>query len=201
MPSTEKPSRCIMVGIALKSSSTEGLPKRVGRPALGPLPQNPSLLLAGPGPARPSLTPHFYRRARAGPAPQIPHFYRRALGPPGPPKSLTFIDGARAVQIPHFCWPDPSLLSARPDPVTPAAVTPRPKNVPLEQPPPISPGLEPSLFGKPSSVSCFRKALRQGRWLVLEDIDRVPAEVLLAAVTEQLFNFCSRERERRVLVV
>ena len=31
----------------------------------------------------------------ASSAPQIPHFYRRALGPLGPPKSLTFIDGAR----------------------------------------------------------------------------------------------------------
>ena len=83
-------------------ATPEGLPNRVGRPALGPKPQNPSLLLAGPGPARPSPTPHFYRRAWAGPAPQIPHFYRRASGPPSPPKSLTFIDGARPPQTPHF---------------------------------------------------------------------------------------------------
>ena len=86
----------------------EGLPKRVGQPALGPLPQNPSLLLAGPGPALPKPlllstgpgrpgppNPSLLSTGLGRPGPQIPHFYRRALGPRGPPKSLTFIDGAR----------------------------------------------------------------------------------------------------------
>ena len=136
--------------VARTVAANEGLPKRVGQPALGPLPQNPSLLLAGPGPARPSPTPHFYRRARAGPAWQIPHLYRRALGPPGPPKSLTFIDGAWPAQTPHFYWPDPSLLSARPGGVTPALPQPALPHAPPEQPPPIALGLAPSLFGKPS---------------------------------------------------
>ena len=56
----------------------------MGRPALGPLPQNPSLLLAGPGPA-----------------PQIPHFYRsfdyilrdlgRETGPRGEKMAVVFM--------------------------------------------------------------------------------------------------------------
>ena len=115
--------------------------------------------------------------------PKTPHFYWLGLGRPGPPQALTLSMGlgwpglcnpsllsagpwpAQPIQIPHFYrrgpasstphfyWPDPSLLSARPDPVTPAAVTPRPKNTPTEQPPPISPGLAPSLFGKPSYIA------------------------------------------------
>ena len=42
--------------------------------------KTPSLLLAGPGPAQPIPSPHLYRQG---------------LGPARPPKSLTFIDGAR----------------------------------------------------------------------------------------------------------
>ena len=125
----------------------------LGRPG----PPNPSLLSTGPGPARLPKSLTFIDRAWAGPAPQSRHFHRRALGPPGPPKSLTFIDGAQPPQTPHFCWPDPSLLSARPGGVTSGLPQPGLPRVPPEQPLPISPGLGPSLFGKPSSADFFTR--------------------------------------------
>ena len=94
----------------------------------------PSLLSTGPGPARPPKALTFIE----GPGParpsQIPHFYRWAWLP----------------QTPHFYWPDPSLLSARPGGVTPGLPQPGLPRMPPERPPPIFPGLAPSLFGKPS---------------------------------------------------
>ena len=96
------------------------------------------------------------RQPWAGPSPQILHSYRQGLGRPGapnpsflwtqrsqpaPPKSFTFIDGAGPPQTPHFYWPDPSLLSARPGGATPGLCRPGLPRVPPEQP---------LLFGKPS---------------------------------------------------
>ena len=100
----------------------------------------------GPGPARPPNPFTFIDRPWASPAPQTPHFYRQGPGQPGPPtphfyrqESLTFIDGARPArppiepltsigQTPHFYWPDPSLLSAKP-------ARPNPKNCEPPEPP------------------------------------------------------------------
>ena len=136
----------------------------------------------GPGrpwPARPP-TPHFYRQ---GPAP-TPHFYRQGPAPnldllpkglPNPSLLSTGSGPARPTQIPHFYrqgpasptphfyWPDPSLVSARADPVTPAGVNPRPRGVPPERPPPICPGLGPPLFGKPSQ--CHAKQALIDAWI------------------------------------
>ena len=135
----------------------EGLPNRVGRPALGPAHQIPHFYRQGlgrPGPPKPSLLSTGLGRPgppnpsllSTGPGPQIPHFYRRALGQPGPAKSLTFIDRARPPkpltsigQTPHFYQPGQAAL---PQPGL--------RRRPPEQPPPIFPGLAPSLFGKPS---------------------------------------------------
>ena len=91
----------------------------------------------------PNGGPRLGRSPRKGlglgrPGPPTPHFYRQGPGQPGPPQSLTFIDrpwagpapnpslllanpsllstgpGPAQSPTPHFYWPDPSLLSARP---------------------------------------------------------------------------------------
>ena len=115
--------------------------------------------------ARNPKTPHFYWLGLGRPSPPNPSLLSTGPGPARPPKSLTFIDGpgpARPTQIPHFYrlgqasltphfyWPDPSLLSARPGGVTPGLPQPGLPRMPPERPAPISPGLGPSLFGKPS---------------------------------------------------
>ena len=100
---------------------------------------------------------------------------------------------------PHFYWPDPSLLSARSDPVTPAAVTLRPKNMPPEQPP-LSPGLGPSLFGKPSSARFVRRDFEVSAWFARSDVQH--QFVLWGRVWGGDHPRSSEtERERRDLVV
>ena len=95
-----------------------------GEPFLQP--QNPSLLPAGPGPAWPYPTPHFYQEARASPDSQThPSLLSTGSGPARPTQILHFfIGGARPFQTPHFYWPDSSLLSARPSGVTPGVLFP-----------------------------------------------------------------------------
>ena len=67
-------------------------------------PEHACPLLTGPGPARPPKSLTFIDMPRAGLAHLNPSLL---LTGPGP-------------QTPHFYWPDPSLLSARPGGVTPA---------------------------------------------------------------------------------
>ena len=93
---------------------------------------------AGAGPASQSLT--FIDRALGGPAPQALTFIDRAWASPAP-QSLTFIDRKPSLlstgpgqpgpqpltsigQTPHFYWPDPSLLLARPGCAMPDLVGP-----------------------------------------------------------------------------
>ena len=120
--------------------------------------------------ARNPKTPHFYWLGLRRPGPPNFSLLSTGPGPARPPKSLTFIDGPWASPAhlnpslsstgpwasasPHFYWPDPSLLSARPGGVTPALPQPALPRGPPERPPPISPGLGPSLFGKPSHPLC-----------------------------------------------
>ena len=77
----------------------------------------------GPGPARPPNPSLLSTGPWAGPAPQALTFIDRAWASPAP-QSLTFIDrnpsllstgpGQPGPPTPHFYWPDPSLLLARP---------------------------------------------------------------------------------------
>ena len=123
------------------------------------------------------MTVRWCQRGWAG-RPWATSLFWTGPGPAQPPKSLTFINelwarlahpnpsllstGPSPLQIPHFCRPDLSLLSARPGGVTPALPQTAPLRGPTERQPLISPGLAPSLFGKPS-CEC-QESLRSG-WL------------------------------------
>ena len=106
-----------------------------------------------------------YKRSLSSTWQWKPHF--EGPGPVRHSKSLTFINvpWARPAHLnPSILStgpgpPNPSLLLARPSGVTPkpakppqtlALLQPALPRVPTERPPPISPGLAPSLFGKPS---------------------------------------------------
>ena len=116
--------------------------------------------------ARNPKTPHFYWLGLGRPGPPQSLTFIDGPGPARPPKALTFIDGPWA----RPAHPNPSLLSTgpgRPKPLTSIGQTPhfyqpgqaalprrypsqRYPGTPPERPPPICPGLGPSLFGKPS---------------------------------------------------
>ena len=112
----------LCAGLAMCGTETlafESLPKRVSTrgnpktphfhwPALGQHdPPNPSHLSTGPGPARDPKSLTFIDRPWASPAPKPSLLLAK-------PSLLSTGPGPARPPTPHFYWPDPSLLSARP---------------------------------------------------------------------------------------